>query len=140
MLLPLLGDVEDDLGDLPGLVLGKADLLAELVVPLDDLALLGLVPITLAGPPLGFGKLVGDLHAGGYEIDDLLVYRLNLGPKLFRVGHRRSQWLLNINRLRSYRRQSRHLSKKREDSLNCEQAACLQDIPEKPCSMHKNAK
>jgi hypothetical protein len=90
MLLPLLGYVEDGLGDLPGLVLGQADLLAELVVPLDDLALLGFVPVSLAGPPLGFGELVGDLHARGYEVDYLLVYRFNLGPKLFRVGHRRS--------------------------------------------------
>jgi hypothetical protein len=86
--LALLRDLEDDLGDLARLVLRQADLLAELVVPADDLPLLLRAPVLLGGLLLGLGQLVGYLHAGGYEVDDLLVYGLDLLPQLVGVRHR----------------------------------------------------
>ena len=86
MLLALFGDVQDDLRYLPRLVLREADLLAQLVVPPDDLALLLLVPVPLRGSSLRLGQLVGDLHAGGDEVYDLLVYGLDLVPKLVGLG------------------------------------------------------
>ena len=87
VLLPLLGDVEDDLGDLLGLGLREADLLAELVVPLDDLPLLLVVPVLLRTLLLGFSQLICDLHAGGYEVDDLLVDYFDLLSEFVSVRH-----------------------------------------------------
>ena len=85
--LALLGNLEDDLGNLARLVLGQADLLAELMVPADDLPLLLRAPVLLGRLLLGFGQFVCDLHAGGYEVDDLLVYGLDLLPQLIGVRH-----------------------------------------------------
>ena len=58
----------------------QTDLLAELMVPVYDLALLLGVPISLGRDLLRFGKLIGNLHACCNEIDDLLVNSLDLRP------------------------------------------------------------
>ena len=87
VLLTLLGDPEDGLGDLVRLVLREADLLAELVVPVDDLPLLRLVPVSLGGLLLGLRELVRDLHAGRDQVYDLLVNRFDLRSEFVGVRH-----------------------------------------------------
>ena len=69
------------MGDLLGLLVGEVDLLAEFLVTADDGLLYGLVLDALSGGLLGPCEFVGDVHAGGEEVDDLCVDILDLFPE-----------------------------------------------------------